>query len=159
MHYGNQVVRAVVRALASHQCGTGSNPGVDAISRLSLFLLQGIFAGSSNFFSPSKKKNISKIQFDLEAVEEEPLHGYATANSHIFYFYLFLMYDVMKLLDDLNVCQVMLKHEKILITCYSKVFVIFEICRHSCGIQSGTYWSWWKYECALLLQRLSASNS
>ena len=72
------------------------------------------------FFLPQKKKkNISEIQFDLETVEEEPLHGYATANSHIFYFYLFLMYDVMKLLDDLNVCQVMLKHEKKLKTCYS----------------------------------------
>ena len=30
---------AVVRALASHQCGPGSNPGVDAICRLSLLLV------------------------------------------------------------------------------------------------------------------------
>ena len=30
---------AVVRALVSHQCGPGSNPGVDAICGLSLFLV------------------------------------------------------------------------------------------------------------------------
>ena len=30
---------AVVRALASHQCGPGSNPGVDAICGLSLLLV------------------------------------------------------------------------------------------------------------------------
>ena len=30
---------AVVRALASHQCGPGSNPGVEAICGLSLFLV------------------------------------------------------------------------------------------------------------------------
>ena len=30
---------AVVRALASHQCGPGSNPGVDAICELSLLLV------------------------------------------------------------------------------------------------------------------------
>ena len=29
---------AVVRALASHKCGSGSNPGVDAICGLSLLL-------------------------------------------------------------------------------------------------------------------------
>ena len=30
---------AVVRALASHQCGVGSNPGIDAICGLSLLLV------------------------------------------------------------------------------------------------------------------------
>ena len=30
---------AVVRALASHQCGPGSNPGVEAICGLSLLLV------------------------------------------------------------------------------------------------------------------------
>ena len=28
---------AVVRALASHQCGSGSNPGVDAVCGLRLY--------------------------------------------------------------------------------------------------------------------------
>ena len=33
---------------------------------------------------------ISKFQFDLETMDEEPLLGYATANSHLlFLFYLF----------------------------------------------------------------------
>ena len=30
---------AVVRAVASHQCGPGSNPGIDAICELSLLLV------------------------------------------------------------------------------------------------------------------------
>ena len=32
-------IGAVVSALVSHQCGPGSNPGVDAICRLSLLLI------------------------------------------------------------------------------------------------------------------------
>ena len=40
---------AVVRALASHQCGLGSNPGVDAISGLSLLLVLSFVPRS---FSP-----------------------------------------------------------------------------------------------------------
>ena len=47
---------AVVRALASHQCGPGSNPGGDAVCGLSLFLVL--------LFPLSSKTNISKFQFD-----------------------------------------------------------------------------------------------
>ena len=48
---------AVVRALASHQCGPGSNPGVDAISGLSLLLVlslapRGFSPGTPVFPSP-----------------------------------------------------------------------------------------------------------
>ena len=48
---------AVVRALASHQCGPGSNPGVDAICELSLLLVlslapRGFSPGTPVFFSP-----------------------------------------------------------------------------------------------------------
>ena len=48
---------AVVRALASHQCGPGSNPGVDAICGLSLLLLlslapRGFSPGTRVFPSP-----------------------------------------------------------------------------------------------------------
>ena len=51
------MVRAL--ALASHQCGPGSNPGVGAICGLSLFLdllLQSdrFFSGYSGFPSPQK---------------------------------------------------------------------------------------------------------
>ena len=50
---------AVVRALASHQCGPGSNPGVDAICGLSLLLVlspapKGFSPGTPVFPSPQK---------------------------------------------------------------------------------------------------------
>ena len=48
-----------MRALASHQCGLGSNPGVDAICGLSLLLvlslaLTGFSPGTPVFPSPEK---------------------------------------------------------------------------------------------------------
>ena len=48
---------AVVRALTSHQCGPGSNPGVDAICGLSLLLVlslapRGFSLGTPIFSSP-----------------------------------------------------------------------------------------------------------
>ena len=50
---------AVVRAQASHQCGPGSNPGVDTICELSLLLVlsfapRGFSAGTLVFHSPQK---------------------------------------------------------------------------------------------------------
>ena len=62
---------AMVRALTSHQCGPGSNPGVDAICGLSLLLvlssaLQGFSPGAPVFPSP-QKTNISEFQFDQES--------------------------------------------------------------------------------------------
>ena len=49
----------MVRALTSHQCGPGSNPGVDAICGLSLLLVlslapRGFSLGTSVFPSPQK---------------------------------------------------------------------------------------------------------
>ena len=65
--------RSVVRELASHQCGLGLIPGVDAILGLSLLLVlvfaSRVFSGYSGFPS-STKTNISKFQFDLETVDE-----------------------------------------------------------------------------------------
>ena len=62
---------AVVRALTSHQCGPGSNPGVDAICGLSLLLvLSFALRGFSSWYSSfplSSKTNISKFQFDQES--------------------------------------------------------------------------------------------
>ena len=51
---------AVVRALASHQCGPGSNPGVDAICGLSLLLVlslapRGFSPGTPVFPSPQNQ--------------------------------------------------------------------------------------------------------
>ena len=50
---------AVVRALASHQCGPGSNPGFEAIFGLSLLLVlsfapRGFSPGTPIFPSPQK---------------------------------------------------------------------------------------------------------
>ena len=61
----------MVRALASHHCGPGSNPGVDAMCGLSLLLVLSLIC-SERFFSGysgfplSLKTNIFKFQFDLE---------------------------------------------------------------------------------------------
>ena len=54
---------AVVRALTSHQCGPGSNPGVDPICGLSLLLVLSEYSS----FPLSSKTNISKFQFDQES--------------------------------------------------------------------------------------------
>ena len=61
---------AVVRALASHQCGPGSNPIVDAICELSLLFVlsfgpRGFSPGTPVF--PFPKTNIFKFQFHQES--------------------------------------------------------------------------------------------
>ena len=65
----------VVRALASHQCGLGSTPSVDAIHCIwvefvvgSLPLLQEDFLQVLQF-SPLLKNQTSKFQFDLERTD------------------------------------------------------------------------------------------
>ena len=62
---------AVLRALASHQCGSGSNPGVDAICGLSLLLVLSLaprgFSPCTPVFPSPQKPNISKFQFDQES--------------------------------------------------------------------------------------------
>ena len=67
----------MVRALASHQCGPGSNPGVDAICGLSLllvlsFALRGFSLGTPVFPSPRKPTfpNSNSIR---NQVDKEPL--------------------------------------------------------------------------------------
>ena len=57
-------------ALASHQCGAGSIPGLDAICGLSLLLVsllcsKRFFSGCSGY-ALSSKTNILKFQFDLD---------------------------------------------------------------------------------------------
>ena len=76
---------AVLLALASHQCGPGSSPGVDAMCGLSfvvgsLLCSERFFSGNSGFPLSSKTNN-SKFQFDQESVDEEPLCGCATSKS------------------------------------------------------------------------------
>ena len=53
----------MVRALFSHQCGLGSNPGVDAICGLSLLLVLSLiprdfFPGTAGFFTSPEKPTL-----------------------------------------------------------------------------------------------------
>ena len=84
---------AVVRALTPHQCGPGSNPGIDAICGLSLllvlsFALRGFFGYSS--FPLSSKTNIPNFNSIRNQVDEERLCGCAISFSHYVKFYCFM---------------------------------------------------------------------
>ena len=89
---------AVVRALASHQCGPGSNPGVDAICRLSLLLVLSFaprsFSPGSPVFSSPQIPTFPNSNSTRNRVDKEPLCGCATCKSLFFIFiiiYLFLI--------------------------------------------------------------------
>ena len=81
----------MVRALAFHQCGPGSNPGVDAIFKLSL-LLVGLFhprkfsLGTAVFPSPQIQTFLNSNS-TRNQVHEEPLSGCATSKSLFIYFH------------------------------------------------------------------------
>ena len=84
----------MVRALASHQCGPGSYPRVDAICGLSLLLVlsfapRGFSPGTPVFPSPQKpafpNSNSTRNQ-----VNEEPLCGCATSKSLFIYLFIYL---------------------------------------------------------------------
>ena len=83
---------AVVRALASHQCGPGSNPSVDTICGLSLVLVlslapRGFFPGTPVF--PSlQKPTFPNSNSTRNQVDEEPLCGCTTCKS-LFILFLF----------------------------------------------------------------------
>ena len=85
---------AVVRALASHQCGLGSNPGIDAICGLSLLLVlsfapRGFSPGTPVLPSP-QKPTFPNYNSTRNQVDEEALCGCATSKSLFIYFiYLF----------------------------------------------------------------------
>ena len=64
---------AVIGALASQQCGLGSNPGVEATCGMSLLLVlflapRGFSPCTPVFLSPHKTNN-SKFHFDLERTD------------------------------------------------------------------------------------------
>ena len=72
-------------SLASHQCGPGSNPGVDAICGLSLLLIlsfapTGFSPGTPVFLSP-QKPTFPNSNSTRNQVDEEPLCGCATSKS------------------------------------------------------------------------------
>ena len=71
---------AVVRALTSHQCGPGSNPGVDVICQLSLSLvltlaLRGFSPCTLIIPSPQKSTYPNSNFSTRNQVDKEPLCG------------------------------------------------------------------------------------
>ena len=84
----------MVRALASHQCGPGSNPGVDAICGLSLLLVlslapRGFSPGTPVFPSP-QKPTFPNSNSTRNQVDKEPLCGCATSKSLFIYLFIYL---------------------------------------------------------------------
>ena len=96
----------MVRALASHQCGLGSNPGIDAICGLSLLLVlslapRGFSPGTLVFPSP-QKPTFPNSNSTGNQVDEEPLCGCATCKSlFILFIYLFRETGIYKQLCNL----------------------------------------------------------
>ena len=81
----------MVRALFSHQCGPGSNPGVDAICGSSLLLVlspapRGFSSGTPVFPFP-QKPTFPNSNSTRKQAGEEPLCGCATSRS-LFIIYL-----------------------------------------------------------------------
>ena len=83
-----------VGALTSHQCGPGSNPGVDAICGLSLllvlsFALRGFSPGTPVFPSP-QKPTFPNSNSTRNQVDEEPFCVCTTSKS-LFNSFIFFM--------------------------------------------------------------------
>ena len=91
----------MVKALASHKCGPGSNPGVDAVCGLSLLLvlslaLRGFSPGTPVFPSP-QKPTFPNSNSTRNQVDKEPLCGCATCKSLFIYLfiYLFILFKIL----------------------------------------------------------------
>ena len=70
---------AVVRALASHQCGPGSIPGPDVICGLSLLLVlysapRGFSSGTPVFPSHPKKTTFQYFQIPIQSWNARTFH-------------------------------------------------------------------------------------
>ena len=77
----------VLRALTSHQCGPGSNPGVDVVRQFSLLLvltlaLSGFSPCTLIFPSPQKSTYPNSNYSTRNQVDKEPLYGCATLTSN-----------------------------------------------------------------------------
>ena len=86
----------MVRAFASHQCGPGSNLGVNAICGLSLllvlfFALRGFSPGTAVFPSPLKP-TFANSYSTRNQVDKKPLCGCATSKS--LFIDLFILNDI-----------------------------------------------------------------
>ena len=87
---------AVVRALTSHQCGPGSNPGVDAICGLILLLVFSLaprrFSPGTPAFPSPQKPTFPNSTSTSNQVDEEPLCGCATCKSLFIYLFILFIY-------------------------------------------------------------------
>ena len=84
---------AGMRALASHQCGHGSNPGVNAICGLSLlvvlsFALRGFSLGNP-VFSSRQKPTFPNSNSIRNQVDQEPVSGCAIPLNRYLFYYIF----------------------------------------------------------------------
>ena len=86
---------AVVRALAFHQCGPGSNPGINALRCMWVEFVAGSLLCSKRFFSryfgfplSSYKTNISKIQFNQEWETKNQCHYMLLLNRYLFHYFI-----------------------------------------------------------------------
>ena len=84
----------MVRALASHQCGPGTNPGVDAICWLSLLMVLSLslrdFSPDTSVFPSPQKPTFPNSISTRNQVDEELLCGCATSKSLYIFYLLFL---------------------------------------------------------------------
>ena len=88
----------MVRALASHQCGPGSNPGVETMCGLSLLLVlsfapRGFSLGTPVFPSP-QKPTFTNSNSTRNQVDEEPQCGCATSKSLVIYFIYLCVFNI-----------------------------------------------------------------
>ena len=85
---------AVVRAPASHQCDPGSNPGVDAIWRLSLLLVLSLAAPRGFLralrFSPFLETQHFLFPIRPRMADEKPLRKCATSKIVLYYLFILL---------------------------------------------------------------------
>ena len=98
-----------MRALASHQCGPGLNPGVDDICGLSLLLVlslapRGFSSGTPVFPSP-KKPTFPNSNSTRSQVDEEPPCGCATCKSLFIYLFIYLYLFIYFSLDLVYLCS------------------------------------------------------
>ena len=89
-----------MRALASHQCGPGSNPGVDTICGLSLLLVLSIaprgFSQGTPVFASPQKPTFPNYNSTRNQVDEEP-HVDVLLADRVLLLLLYLMFYFKKL--------------------------------------------------------------
>ena len=97
----------MVRALASHQCGLGSNPSIDAICGLSLLLVLSfaprvfVFSLCTPVFPSPQKPTLPNYNSTENYVHKEPLCGYATSES------IYISYNIYSIFLKWNISCVM----------------------------------------------------